>query len=146
MFQDQFSLLRCLERECHKIDQLLSNFDETMNPALELSRPKATNSGIDAYDLSYFIVNPQRWSIKFGTWHANPFGADKSWKEIEMERLLASEQQTLPCSSLCKRLWTILPNYGTNWVPLLSTFKTASRPEFGLCHLSRRFLEVYHQE
>ena len=90
-FQDQFSFLHCLERECRKIDHLLSDLDETTNPSSPSFRPGAPSSGIDAYDLSYFSENPQRWSIKFNTWHANLFVTDRSLKDTKMEDLVVSE-------------------------------------------------------
>ena len=90
-FQDEFSFLRCLERECRKIDQLV--FDETTSSALQSSRPGAPNTGIDAYDLSYFTESPQRWSVKFNAWHANPFVTERSRKDTGMERLVATETE-----------------------------------------------------
>lgn len=85
LFQDQVSLLHYLERECHKIDQLLPQFDNTP------SRHRASNCGIEAYNLSYFAEDPDRWSLKFHMWNANPLIEEKSWEDSRMEWLVASK-------------------------------------------------------
>ncbi|KAL8856201.1 MAG: hypothetical protein Q9178_007166 [Gyalolechia marmorata] len=84
MFPDEFSFLRCLERECRKIDRLLAELDDTRVLVAQL--PDA----FDAYDLSYFREDPYRWSIKLKAWRQNPFTTESSMDNIERNKFVAS--------------------------------------------------------
>lgn len=89
-FRDQFSLLRCLERECRKIDHLLSEIDGNKSP------PGGDNdSGRDAYHLSYFRENAHRWSVRFHAYHENPFLMEKVWADTDMREVITRETASI---------------------------------------------------
>ena len=90
MFPDEFSFLRCLEREYRKIDQLLAAFDCTRGSVTQLPEYRTNNTAIDAYDLSYFREDPYRWSIKLKAWRQNPFNTRNSIDDIERDKFVAS--------------------------------------------------------
>lgn len=90
MFPDELSFLRCLERECRKIDRLLAASDDTRGSVTQLPECRTNNTAIDTYDLSYFREVPYRWSNKLKAWRQNPFSTENSMDNIEKDKFEAS--------------------------------------------------------
>ena len=91
IFPNQFSFLRCLERECRKIDQLFARTDDTGGSAPQLPKRRTKDAdGLDEYDLAYFRDDHYRWSMEFKAWHQNPFAMANSTEDTEKARSVGS--------------------------------------------------------
>ncbi|KAI4232450.1 MAG: hypothetical protein LQ349_005001 [Xanthoria aureola] len=91
IFPNEFSLLRCLERESRKIDNLLTEIDDTGGSATKLpNHPTDDAAGNDTYELSYFRQDHYRWSVRFKAWRNNRSATETSPGATEKERLVAA--------------------------------------------------------
>ncbi|KAI4218413.1 MAG: hypothetical protein L6R36_008967 [Xanthoria steineri] len=91
VFPKEFSLLRCLERESRKIDNLITEIDDTGGSATRLpNHPTDDAAGNDTYDLSYFRQDYYRWSVRFKAWRSNLSATETSTGATEKERLVAA--------------------------------------------------------
>lgn len=89
IFPNQFSFLRCLERECRKIDQLFAGFDDTGGSAPQLFKRRTKDAdGLNEYDLAYFRGDHYRWSTKSKAWRQNPFAMANSTEDTEKARFV----------------------------------------------------------
>ena len=80
MFPNEFSLLRCLERECRKSDDLLE-IDDTGGSAMKSPNHPTNDAAVsDTYDLSYFRQDNYRRSTRFETWRKNPSHAAENYE------------------------------------------------------------------
>lgn len=90
MFPNEFSLLRCLERECRKIDDLLTVIDDTGGSATKLPNQPTNDVAVsDPYDISYFRHDRYRWSVSFKG-HKNPSATQTSTDATEKYSLVAA--------------------------------------------------------
>ena len=81
IFPNEFSLLRCLERECRKIDDLLTEIDDTGGSAMKSPNHRTNDAAVsDTYDLSYFRQDHYRRSIRFKAWRKNPSHAAENYE------------------------------------------------------------------
>lgn len=91
IFPNEFSLLRCLERESRKIDNLLTEIDDTGGSATKLPNSPTDDAAVnDTYDLSYFRQDHYRWSVRFKAWRNNLSATETSPGATEKERLVAA--------------------------------------------------------
>ena len=72
-FRDEFSFLRCLERECQKLDVLLVSLNKETKPDLQGIERRSIKTGINAYNLSYFEHDQYLWVETLDAWVDNPF-------------------------------------------------------------------------
>ena len=87
IFPNEFSLLRCLERECRKIDDLLTEIDDNGGSSTWLpNHPTNDAFGSETYDMSYFRQNHYRWSFRFEAWRKNLTAMQPSPEATETER------------------------------------------------------------
>ena len=86
MFPNEFSLLRCLERECRKSDDLLE-IDDTGGSAMKSPNHPTNDAAVsDTYDLSYFRQDHYRWFVRYKAWLKNLYATQTS-SEVK-ERLV----------------------------------------------------------
>ena len=91
MFPNEFSLLRCLERECRKIDDLLTEIDDTGGSATKLPNHRTNDAAVgDTYDLSSFRQDHCRWSVRFKAWRKNPSATEMATGFYEKEGLVTA--------------------------------------------------------
>lgn len=88
MFPGKFSVLRCLERECRKIDHLVTEIDDTGGSATKLPKRRTNDTGTDEYDLSYFREDHYKWLVRFKAWRKNPSGTETSTEATRKEKLV----------------------------------------------------------
>ena len=84
VFREQFSFIRCLQKECRRLDGLLLEIEHIadLGQTPENATSGTAASTIDDYDFSYFIRNPHSWAVKFAEWEnskAISTGRGKDW-------------------------------------------------------------------